>query len=363
MITDVARTALRTKLNADVAYHLTEAERKAVNKYYPPDYDPKKGGLNKWQGTHALRERARKIHLGILIIRFEMPFNVWCEGCSNHVGMGVRYNAEKKKVGMYYTTPIYEFRMKCHLCPNHFVIRTDPKKFDYELVSGLRRQERRWDMTENEQVASTEGATARKLATDAMFKLEHGELDLAKLKAVEPQVERLEKLQQRWKDDFSRNQELRKIFRVSTEENLRSRLNELDRESVFSVASGSKQRSRTLSNSLPTKQNALEELRKSVLYSKEQKLMVQLDQDLDNTIDELKKSIKHDEPTCAQSSGCDQSELKDDENSSVSAESESVSISNLSSVDRPVQTDMHNGLSILRTYCGSSSGSELSDIT
>jgi coiled-coil domain-containing protein 130 len=31
------------------------------------------------------------------------------------VGMGVRYNAEKKKVGMYYTTPIYQFRMKCHL--------------------------------------------------------------------------------------------------------------------------------------------------------------------------------------------------------------------------------------------------------
>ncbi len=90
-------------------------ERKGQNKYYPPDYDPKKGGLNKFLGTHALRERAKKLHLGILIIRFEMPYNIWCEGCGNHVGMGVRYNAEKKKVGMYYTTPIYQFRMKCHL--------------------------------------------------------------------------------------------------------------------------------------------------------------------------------------------------------------------------------------------------------
>ena len=34
-----------------------------------------------------------------------------------------RYNAEKKKVGMYYTTPIYLFRMKCHLCDNHFEIK------------------------------------------------------------------------------------------------------------------------------------------------------------------------------------------------------------------------------------------------
>ena len=63
-------------------------ERKGTNLYYPPDYDPKKGSLNAWQGTHALRERANKLHLGILIIRFEMPYNIWCEGCGQHVGMG-----------------------------------------------------------------------------------------------------------------------------------------------------------------------------------------------------------------------------------------------------------------------------------
>ena len=63
-------------------------ERKGTNMYYPPDYDPKKGSLNAWQGTHALRERANKLHLGILIIRFEMPYNIWCEGCGQHVGMG-----------------------------------------------------------------------------------------------------------------------------------------------------------------------------------------------------------------------------------------------------------------------------------
>lgn len=39
----------------------------------------------------------------------------------------MRYNAQKKKVGMYYTTPILSFRMKCHLCDNWFVIQTDPK--------------------------------------------------------------------------------------------------------------------------------------------------------------------------------------------------------------------------------------------
>ena len=29
-----------------------------------------------------------------------MPYNIWCEGCKKHIGMGVRYNAEKTKVIM-----------------------------------------------------------------------------------------------------------------------------------------------------------------------------------------------------------------------------------------------------------------------
>ena len=49
------------------------------------------------------------------------------DGCNNHIGMGVRYNAEKKKIGNYYSTPIYSFRCKCHLCDNWFTIETDPK--------------------------------------------------------------------------------------------------------------------------------------------------------------------------------------------------------------------------------------------
>ena len=57
---------------------LTMGERKGTNHYYPPDFDPKKhGSLNGYHGVHALRERARKLDRGILIIRFEMPYNVW----------------------------------------------------------------------------------------------------------------------------------------------------------------------------------------------------------------------------------------------------------------------------------------------
>lgn len=189
-------------------------ERKGVNKYYPPDFDPAKhGSINGYWKTHPLRERARKLSQGILIIRFEMPYNIWCDGCKNHIGMGVRYNAEKKKVGTYYTTPIYRFRMKCHLCVNYIEMQTDPATCDYVIVSGAQRKEERWDMAENEQILTTEHSEKEKLETDAMYKLDHGGKDKEKLRAAIPSLTDLQEHQASWKDDFQLNSALRRKFR------------------------------------------------------------------------------------------------------------------------------------------------------
>ncbi|KPP67705.1 coiled-coil domain-containing protein 130-like, partial [Scleropages formosus] len=189
-------------------------ERKGVNKYYPPDFDPAKhGSLNGYWKSHPLRERARKLSQGILIIRFEMPYNIWCDGCKNHIGMGVRYNAEKKKVGNYYTTPIYRFRMKCHLCVNYIEMQTDPATCDYVIVSGASRKEERWDMADNEQILTTESSEKEKLETDPMYKLDHGGKDKEKLHAALPTLSELQGRQERWKDDFLLNCTLRRKFR------------------------------------------------------------------------------------------------------------------------------------------------------
>ncbi|XP_078035281.1 coiled-coil domain-containing protein 130 homolog [Augochlora pura] len=194
-------------------------ERKGTNLYYPPDYDPKVGGLNKFLGTHALRERARKLHMGILIIRFEMPYNIWCDGCGNHIGMGVRYNAEKKKIGMYYSTPLYQFRMKCHLCDNHFEIKTDPANLDYVIVSGARRQENRWDPKENEQIVPETKEVSCRLYDDAMYKLEHGIEDKKTAKSRDSSLENAIALNEAaWKDDYTSNCELRTAFRTRKRE-------------------------------------------------------------------------------------------------------------------------------------------------
>ncbi|XP_074835943.1 putative splicing factor YJU2B [Carettochelys insculpta] len=189
-------------------------ERKGVNKYYPPDFDPAKHvSLNKYRNSHPLRERARKLSQGILIIRFEMPYNIWCDGCKNHIGMGVRYNAEKKKVGNYYTTPIYRFRMKCHLCVNYIEMQTDPANCDYVIVSGAQRKEERWDMQDNEQILTTEHEEKKKLETDAMYRLEHGTADQGKLRRAIPTLSNIQEAQSAWKDDFAINSMLRRKFR------------------------------------------------------------------------------------------------------------------------------------------------------
>ncbi|KAJ2355817.1 Protein saf4 [Coemansia sp. RSA 2618] len=116
------------------------AERKATNKYYPPDWDPSHGSANAYVGQHPLRDRARKLNEGILIVRFELPFSIWCGGCNSLLATGLRFNAEKKKIGKYYTTPIWSFRMKCRECGHWFEIHTNPKESAYKVASGARKK-------------------------------------------------------------------------------------------------------------------------------------------------------------------------------------------------------------------------------
>jgi len=194
-------------------------ERKGQNFYYPPDFDPKKhGSLNGYHGVHALRERARKLDKGILIIRFEMPYNIWCDGCKKHIGMGVRYNAEKTKIGMYYTTPVYQFRFKCHLCPNKITIKTDPGNMDYVITEGARRVEQRWDPSQNGQIVPDDKSIGRKLADDAMYKLEHEKGDKDKSTDAAPRINQLSNIQDRVKDDWLANRFLRDQFRARKKE-------------------------------------------------------------------------------------------------------------------------------------------------
>lgn len=194
------------------------AERKATNKYYPPDWDPKNGSINKHMRSHPLRDRARKLDQGILVVRFEMPFNIWCSGCDKHIGMGVRFNAEKRKIGNYYTSPIYQFKMKCLYCKDDFVIQTDPSKFDYVIVSGARRQASHHDGEQEGLIELESDQAKEKRMTDAMFRLEKRVEDEIKSKDQLPSLIDLKKWRSRWDDSFAINKLARSRYRERRKE-------------------------------------------------------------------------------------------------------------------------------------------------
>ncbi|KTW30299.1 hypothetical protein T552_00774 [Pneumocystis carinii B80] len=185
------------------------------NKYYPPDYDWKEGkGLNKLHGTHALGNRARKLDKGILIVRFELPYSIWCETCNNHIGQGVRFNAEKKRVGNYYSTPIWSFRMKCHLCSGVFEIQTDPKNTEYVVISGAKQKNEKWESTDGEGVVISKDDVEEDYKDDPFYKIEKSVTDMNKAKESIPLLTQLYELNEKqWADPYSVSSKLRKIFR------------------------------------------------------------------------------------------------------------------------------------------------------
>lgn len=189
------------------------AAARADNFYYPPEWTPNQGSLNKFHGQHALRERARKIDQGILIIRFEMPFNIWCGGCNSMIAKGVRFNAEKKQVGNYYSTKIWSFTMKSACCKHEIVIQTDPKNTEYVIISGATRKTEEFDIEDAETFELPADEERGKLA-DPFYRLEHQEQDLKKKKEAEPVLVRLQKFSDaRHSDDYALNKALRAQLR------------------------------------------------------------------------------------------------------------------------------------------------------
>ncbi|KAI1297782.1 hypothetical protein EDD11_006930 [Mortierella claussenii] len=199
------------------------ADRKATNKYYPPDWDPSKGSINTYVGQHPLRERARKLDQGILVVRFELPYNIWCNQCNNSIAKGVRFNAEKKKIGNYYSTPILSFRMKCHLCSNWFEIQTDPKNALYLVTAGARKKDEDFSASDIETIELDTPEEQERRAMDKFARLEHLQKDILKAKDEVTKLTRLQRLNDRqWSDPYAQSQRLRKEFRTEKKERLKA---------------------------------------------------------------------------------------------------------------------------------------------
>lgn len=103
------------------------SERKAINKYYPPDYDPSK-----------VPKAKKSSNPNINRIRLMLPFSMKCVLCNEYIAARRKFNARKEVTAeKYLDVKIIRFHIKCPRCNSPLVFRTDPKSSGFEPVSGV----------------------------------------------------------------------------------------------------------------------------------------------------------------------------------------------------------------------------------
>ena len=188
-----------------------------MGRYVPPDQEGVYSA-NQLSRKHPLGARANKLaSQGILTVRFEMPFAVWCDHCRPHpqiIGQGVRFNAEKKKVGNYFSTPIFSFRMKHTICGGWIEIRTDPKNTAYVVTEGGRKRDTGEDKPGEEgEIRILSPEEREKLQSDAFARLENTIGDRKRAAGEADRIEELRDRQRVWEDPYEASRRLRRVFR------------------------------------------------------------------------------------------------------------------------------------------------------
>lgn len=105
------------------------SERKVLNKYYPPDFDPSKIPKLKLPKDRQY------------VVRLMAPFNMRCKTCGEYIYKGKKFNARKETVQneVYLGLPIFRFYIKCTRCLAEITFKTDPANTDYTMEHGATR--------------------------------------------------------------------------------------------------------------------------------------------------------------------------------------------------------------------------------
>ncbi|EOA25780.1 hypothetical protein CARUB_v10019147mg [Capsella rubella] len=101
-------------------------ERKNLNKYYSPDFDPSK--IPRLQKPKNQQKK----------IRFMLPVRVRCNTCGNYMSQGTKFNCREEDVinETHVGIKIFRFYIKCTRCLAEVTIKTDPKNHGYTVESG-----------------------------------------------------------------------------------------------------------------------------------------------------------------------------------------------------------------------------------
>lgn len=105
-------------------------ERKVVNKYYPPDFDPMKLKKPKMPPDKQIKTRMM------------LPFTCKCSVCGTYLHIGTKFNMRKETLTdeTYLGIEIIRFFFKCTRCTTEITMKSDPKNHDYICESNASRQ-------------------------------------------------------------------------------------------------------------------------------------------------------------------------------------------------------------------------------
>jgi len=97
------------------------AERKVIQKYYPPDFDPSAIPRRKGQSSSQVK------------IRMMLPMTIQCKVCGEFMYSGRKFNSRKETVEgeEYLGLKVFRFYIRCTRCASEVTFKTDPKNSDY----------------------------------------------------------------------------------------------------------------------------------------------------------------------------------------------------------------------------------------
>ncbi|GMP66256.1 hypothetical protein CsSME_00026683 [Camellia sinensis var. sinensis] len=141
-------------------------ERKVLNKYYPPDFDPAKIPRRRQPKNQQMK------------VRMMLPMSIRCGTCGNYIYKGTKFNSRKEDVigETYLGIQIFRFYFKCTKCSAELTIKTDPQNSDYVVESGASRNFEPW-RAEDEEADKEKQKRETEEMGDAMKSLENRTLD------------------------------------------------------------------------------------------------------------------------------------------------------------------------------------------
>lgn len=130
------------------------SERKVINKYIPPNFDP--------DDRFSMPRGPKRPKT----VRIMVPFSLRCSTCGEFIYKGRKFNARKETVEgeSYLGIPIFRFYIRCVYCSSEITYITDPQNADYKLELGATRNTEPWRDQEKE----TEVAKAKRRFEEEM---------------------------------------------------------------------------------------------------------------------------------------------------------------------------------------------------